>query len=110
MRKPWIQQYKHKVGEDASRLVCRKSITVSVIGDTKEGYYICRHVEPESEEAKKPLHGPNVFPDERHYPEFKRVTCQYFDAMSKLGYAVVQVFGQALGEPDFFSQSGVLDK
>lgn len=80
-------------------------------GDTKEGYYIGRHVDPDSEEAKLPLHGPNQFPDLQVLPEFQKITVAYFDAMSKLAYDVAQVFGQAVGAPDgFFAQPGVLDK
>ena len=80
------------------------------VGDTKEGYYICRHVDANSEEATLPLHGPNVFPDEASFPHFRRVTTSYFNTMSQLGYEVAQILGKALDAPEFFAQPGILDK
>ncbi|CAM9195486.1 unnamed protein product, partial [Discosporangium mesarthrocarpum] len=38
------------------------------VGDTKEGYYIRREVEAGSEEATRPLEGPNRWPPEELLP------------------------------------------
>lgn len=39
--------------------------------DTKEGYYIGRDVDPNSDEAKLPLRGPNIWPDSSLLPDWK---------------------------------------
>ncbi|TYZ57896.1 hypothetical protein PybrP1_010500 [[Pythium] brassicae (nom. inval.)] len=83
---------------------------VQTQGDTKEGYYICRHVELGSDEMKYPLHGPNVFPDAAAYPTFQQTTEAYHAAMCALGFRVAQVFAEAAGAPGAFDGEGMFDK
>lgn len=67
------------------------------MGDTKEGYYIGRHVDADSEEARKPLHGPNVWPDENLLPGWRETMEGYFQAVSALGQRLTNLLGLALG-------------
>ncbi|GAB9477298.1 Gibberellin 2-beta-dioxygenase [Globisporangium polare] len=83
---------------------------VQTQGDTKEGYYICRHVDLGSDEMKYPLHGPNLFPDEAKYPTFKKTTEGYHAAMCDLGFRVAQVFAEAAGAPGAFDGEGMFDR
>ncbi len=85
-------------------------IMQTAVGDTKEGYYICRHVDLDSEEMKLPLHGPNLFPNEQNYPNFKRVMEQYHVELCKLGYGVAQLFAEAAGASGEFAKEGMFDK
>lgn len=52
--------------------------------DTKEGFYFGREVAPGSEEASKPLHGPNQWPDKALVPGFREGAMQYYDALKAL--------------------------
>lgn len=79
-------------------------------GDTKEGYYICRHVDLGSDEMKLPLHGPNLFPDAKDFPDFQRVMEQYHARMCDLGFQVARVFAEAAGAKGFFDADGMFDK
>ncbi|KAJ0406732.1 hypothetical protein P43SY_004557 [Pythium insidiosum] len=79
-------------------------------GDTKEGYYICRHVDEDSEEMKYPLHGPNVFPDPIKYPTFQGVMERYHREMSTLGFRVARLFAEAAGAPGAFDDEGMFDR
>ncbi|TMW61716.1 hypothetical protein Poli38472_010779 [Pythium oligandrum] len=79
-------------------------------GDTKEGYYICRHIEPDSEEMQYPLHGPNVFPDPIKYPTLRPVMELYHSEMTKLASQVAQLFSEAAGAPGVFDRPGMFDK
>ncbi|KAF1314393.1 Gibberellin 2-beta-dioxygenase, partial [Globisporangium splendens] len=80
-----------------------------ILCDTKEGYYICRHVDLGSDEMKYPLHGPNLFPDEAKFPTFKKTTEAYHAAMCKLGFRVAQVFAEAAGAKGSFDAEGMFD-
>lgn len=53
-------------------------------GDTKEGIYYGREVAADSEEAKKPLHGPNQWPSEELVPGYRQRTDTYFAAVKAL--------------------------
>ncbi len=53
-------------------------------GDTKEGIYYGREVAADSEEAKKPLHGPNQWPSEELVPGYRQRTETYFAAVKAL--------------------------
>jgi len=75
------------------------------VGDTKEGFYIGREIHPTSEEAKKPLHGPNQYPSEQLLPGWKQTMTTYFNAMSNLGFRVVQILAQSLNLPKHFFDS-----
>ncbi len=50
-------------------------------GDNKEGLYFGRDLPADCEEAKKPMHGPNQWPDAVVLPDFKPVMTAYFDAV-----------------------------
>ncbi len=50
-------------------------------GDNKEGLYFGRDLLADCEEAKKPMHGPNQWPDAIVMPDFKPVMTAYFDAV-----------------------------
>ncbi|CAI5724770.1 hypothetical protein KXD40_003436 [Peronospora effusa] len=83
---------------------------VQTRGDTKEGYYICRHVPIDSDEMMLPLHGPNIFPDEATFPTFKRTMEKYHAAMCKLGFEMAKLFAEAAGEKGIFDGPGMFDK
>lgn len=83
---------------------------VQTQGDTKEGYYICRHVELDSEEMRLPLHGPNVFPDAEAFPAFKGTMERYHAELCSLGFRVAQLFAEAAGAKGAFDADGMFDK
>jgi isopenicillin N synthase-like dioxygenase len=83
---------------------------VQTRGDTKEGYYICRHTDESSPDMQYPLHGPNVFPDENEYPRFRGVMEKYHAVMSELGLAVAKLFADAAGARGAFDGDGLFDK
>ncbi|KAK9814115.1 hypothetical protein WJX72_000846 [[Myrmecia] bisecta] len=68
-------------------------------GDSKEGLYIGREIPADSEEATKPLHGPNQWPSEALLPDFRPVTMEYFHAMHVLGLRLVRLIALALQLP-----------
>ncbi|KXZ46072.1 hypothetical protein GPECTOR_47g347 [Gonium pectorale] len=73
-------------------------------GDTKEGFYFGREVPLDSPEASKPLHGPNQWPDPQLLPDYRRVTQQYFDAMTALGMRLLRLLALSLElPPDYFA-------
>eukprot|EP00195_Chlamydomonas_chlamydogama_P011151 CAMPEP_0202891964 /NCGR_PEP_ID=MMETSP1392-20130828/1858_1 /ASSEMBLY_ACC=CAM_ASM_000868 /TAXON_ID=225041 /ORGANISM="Chlamydomonas chlamydogama, Strain SAG 11-48b" /LENGTH=325 /DNA_ID=CAMNT_0049575839 /DNA_START=25 /DNA_END=1002 /DNA_ORIENTATION=+ len=73
-------------------------------GDTKEGLYFGRHVDPDSEEAKKPLHGPNQWPSEELVPGYRARTEVYFEQVKALSNRLVHLIATSLGLPaDFFN-------
>ncbi|KAI9994638.1 hypothetical protein PInf_011388 [Phytophthora infestans] len=84
--------------------------SVQTRGDTKEGYYICRHVPLDSDEMKLPLHGPNVFPDKAKLPTFQETMETYHVAMCELGFNVAKLFADAAGEKGKFDGPGMFDK
>ena len=49
-------------------------------GDNKEGLYFGRDLPADCEEARKPMHGPDQWPDAVVLPDFKPVVAAYFDA------------------------------
>lgn len=55
---------------------------ISGRGDTKEGYYIGREIEKDSEEALKPLHGPNQWPSEDLLPGWRETMMNYHSLMT----------------------------
>jgi hypothetical protein len=61
---------------------------VQTRGDTKEGYYIGVEIPETDPRASKPMHGPNVWPDERDAPDFRRVMETYHAAMVSLGVSL----------------------
>lgn len=80
------------------------------VGDTKEGYYICRHVPLDSEEMALPLHGPNLFPDAAKFPTFQPTMEKYHAVMCELGFRVAQLFAEAAGAKGQFDGPGMFDK
>ncbi|GLC72573.1 hypothetical protein PLESTF_001266100 [Pleodorina starrii] len=73
-------------------------------GDTKEGFYFGREVPADSEEAKKPLHGPNQWPDPKLLPQYRQVTWQYYEALYGLGLRLLRLLALSLGLPaEFFA-------
>lgn len=75
-------------------------------GDTKEGYYIGREVEPGSAEHGLPLRGPNNWPDEAALglTSFRGPVQSYYDHMCDLARRLMPSFEAALGlEKNFFS-------
>jgi non-haem dioxygenase in morphine synthesis N-terminal len=54
-------------------------------GDTKEGLYFGREVQPHEPDASKPLHGPNQWPDSTALPHFRPAVEAYFCACTDLG-------------------------
>ncbi|KAE8885771.1 hypothetical protein PF005_g19903 [Phytophthora fragariae] len=83
---------------------------VQTQGDTKEGFYICRHVPLGSAELQLPLHGPNVFPAAATFPTFRATMETYYAAMCALGFRVAQLFAQAAGQPGHFDGPGLFDR
>ncbi|KAG7390130.1 hypothetical protein PHYBOEH_007146 [Phytophthora boehmeriae] len=83
---------------------------VQTRGDTKEGYYICRHVSLDSEEMQLPLHGPNLFPDTETFPTFQTTMEKYHAVMCDLGFQVAQLFAEAAGAKGYFDAPGMFDK
>ena len=83
-------------------------------GDTKEGYYIGREVPADSAEAKLPLHGPNVWPDESALAELNgwRATMEeYYSELTSLARRLLPLFALALGLPrDMFLRPGYFDR
>jgi len=55
-------------------------------GDTKEGLYFGREVSADSPEARKPLHGPNQWPDAAALPGFRPTMEAYLAACTELGH------------------------
>ena len=75
-------------------------------GDTKEGYYIGREVEPGSAEHGLPLRGPNNWPDEAALglASFRGPMQSYYDHVCDLARRLMPSFEAALGlEKNFFS-------
>lgn len=69
-------------------------------GDTKEGLYIGRDIDPLSDEARLPLHGCNQWPSEDILPNYKRVVQAYFEECSRLGLRLLQLLALSLGLPE----------
>ncbi|CEG46122.1 gibberellin 2-beta-dioxygenase [Plasmopara halstedii] len=84
--------------------------SVQIKGDTKEGYYICRHVPLDSDEMKLPLHGPNIFPNKAKFPTFQETMETYYAAMCQLAFNVARLFAEAAGEKGKFDGLGMFDK
>lgn len=77
-------------------------------GDTKEGIYYGREVAADSEEARKPLHGPNQWVSEDLVPGYRQRTEAYFLAVKALSKRLVHLVARSLGLPeDFFDASFV---
>lgn len=71
--------------------------------DTKEGFYFGREIAKGSPESKKPLHGPNQWPDEELVPGFKKSLLEYFNGVRALAMRLLRLFALALQlRPDFF--------
>eukprot|EP00798_Chlamydomonas_sp_ICE-L_P028005 gene28005-31102_t len=67
------------------------------IGDTKEGFYFAREIAADCPEAKKPLHGPNVWPPSDILPSYRTVTMEYFEAVNALGLRLIRLLALTLG-------------
>eukprot|EP00898_Chlorokybus_atmophyticus_P003033 jgi/Chlat1/3730/Chrsp259S03882 len=79
-------------------------------GDSKEGYYIGKEVAAGSEQAQKPLHGPNQWPDSELLPGWREIMEEYLHQIRELGMRVTRLIGEALGLQDgFFDQPGRFD-
>jgi isopenicillin N synthase-like dioxygenase len=82
-------------------------------GDTKEGFYIGRDIQPEDPKYNPAkLSGPNCWPTAETTPEmedsdeFRRIMEAYFDQISHVGLRVVRLIALAIGLPeDFFDAS-----
>ncbi|KAL4425630.1 hypothetical protein ABPG75_009646 [Micractinium tetrahymenae] len=73
-------------------------------GDTHEGLYFGRHVEPGSPEAALPLHGPNQWPAEELVPGYRQATEAYLEAVAALGFRLLCLLGLSLGlGADYFA-------
>jgi isopenicillin N synthase-like dioxygenase len=72
------------------------------VGDTKEGYYICRNVESDHPDAGKPLHGPNVWPEESALPGWKDNMNEYKDMASAVGMQLLRLIAIALDMPPHY--------
>jgi isopenicillin N synthase-like dioxygenase len=59
---------------------------------------------------KLPLHGPNLFPDEKTYPNFKEVMTTYHSKMCDLAHQVAQLFADAASASGAFAFEGTFDK
>jgi len=69
-------------------------------GDTKESFYI--GVERLPHHAF-PLHGPNIWPDVRVLPNFKKIMNRYFNALRNLGTHTTRLIAQSANlKPSFF--------
>jgi isopenicillin N synthase-like dioxygenase len=83
-------------------------------GDTKEGYYIGREVPAGSAEAKLPLHGPNVWPNELGHPTlhgWRDAMEAYYYELTNLARRLLPLFALALGLPrDTFLRPGYFDR
>ncbi|GLI63800.1 hypothetical protein VaNZ11_006885 [Volvox africanus] len=71
-------------------------------GDTKEGFYFGREVAADSPESKKPLHGPNQWPDPQLMPRYREVTWQYYEALYGLGLRLLRLLALSLGLPEAY--------
>lgn len=78
-------------------------------GDTKEGYYIGRHVPLDHPDPRErgPLRAPDVWPDEQllGIPGWKTKMQSYYDQMIHLSHRLMRPFAQALGLPSDFFES-----
>jgi isopenicillin N synthase-like dioxygenase len=88
--------------------------TVQKKGDTKEGFYIGRDIQPNDPKYNPAkLSGPNCWPTIQTTPEmgedcdeFRRVMETYFDEISHVALHVVRLIALAIGLPeDFFDAS-----
>lgn len=67
-------------------------------GDTKEGFYICRHVPPEDPRYNPAkLRVPNIWP--RDMPDFRSTMEAYYEQMAAIAYRVVELIALALDLP-----------
>lgn len=72
-------------------------------GDTKEGFYFGREVSLDSDEASKPLHGPNVWPSPQSLPSLRTTYEDYISRVTALGFKLLQLLAISLDlPPDFF--------
>lgn len=72
-------------------------------GDTKEGFYFGREVSKGSEEAKKPLHGPNQWPDPSLVPNLRPTFEAYIEAMKELCFRLLRILALSLDlSPSYF--------
>lgn len=78
--------------------------------NTKEGYYICRHVPIGSDEMVLPLHGPNIFPDQTKLSTFQETMEKHYTAMCKLEFEMAKPFDKAAGKKGKFDGPGMFDK
>eukprot|EP00884_Botryococcus_braunii_P005263 jgi/Botrbrau1/14738/Bobra.0108s0082.1 len=71
--------------------------------DSKEGLYFGIEPISGSEDAKRPLRGPNQWPSEDLVPGYRRTTEQYIDTMMKLAGRLNRLLAIALNlPPDYF--------
>ena len=72
-------------------------------GDTKEGFYFGREIAHDSEEASKPLHGPNQWPNPDLLPLLRLTYEKYIQSVTALGFRLLKLLAMSLGLPaDFF--------
>lgn len=67
--------------------------------DVKEGLYFGKELAQDAPEVKEklPLHGPNLFPDEKLVPGLKHCVLKYMDVLEELGHNLMQGIGISLG-------------
>jgi isopenicillin N synthase-like dioxygenase len=82
-------------------------------GDTKEGYYIGREIEPGSVESNMPLHGPNQWPDETlpGLTAWRETMLSYYNSVTGLAMKLLPLLALALRLPrDTFLRPGFFDR
>lgn len=73
--------------------------------DWKEGLYFGEELDETHPDviAKKPMHGKNQFPDEKDFPNYKKVVLEYMAKMTELGHTILEGVALSLGlESNFF--------
>eukprot|EP00041_Stephanoeca_diplocostata_P041605 m.8422 g.8422 ORF g.8422 m.8422 type:complete len:360 (+) comp6354_c0_seq2:419-1498(+) len=69
--------------------------------DHKEGIYFGDELPPDHAAvvARRPMHGPNLFPSAEAFPQFKRNVLAYLDAMERVSFALLRAIAVSLRLP-----------
>ncbi|CAN0900072.1 2-oxoglutarate-Fe(II) type oxidoreductase hxnY [Linum grandiflorum] len=78
-------------------------------GDYKEGYYIGLEIPEDDPEAKKPFHGPNVWPSSDLLPGWRDTMEKFHQQALEVARKVARIIALALDlEADFFDKPEIL--
>ncbi|KAJ7546118.1 hypothetical protein O6H91_08G025400 [Diphasiastrum complanatum] len=79
-------------------------------GDSKEGYYIGVEILETDTRAKKPLHGPNLWPSSSLLPGWREIMEKYFEESLILSRKLIKLLALALYlDESYFNKPGMLD-